>query len=53
MLHDLTKVIELNPNHADAYYSRGAAKESLGKLEEAIQDYSKAIELNPKRVNSC
>ena len=30
-----------------AYYNRGNAKTSLGRIEEAIADYDEAIRLNP------
>ena len=44
------KAIELNlsgPNLYWAYYNRGTAKISLGQIKEAIDDYDKAIRLNP------
>ena len=31
-----------------AYYNRGTAKDELKQYKEAIADYDKAIELNPK-----
>jgi Flp pilus assembly protein TadD len=33
--------------YADAYYSRGWAKTYLKNFSGAIQDYNKAIKLNP------
>ena len=45
---DFTKVIELDPKNALAYYNRGAAKFALNKYSEAMADYTKAIELDPK-----
>lgn len=44
------KAIELKlsgPNLSWAYYNRGNAKISLGQIKEAIDDYDKAIRLNP------
>ena len=44
------KAIELNlrgPNLYWAYYNLGNAKTTLGQIEEAIDDYDKAIRLNP------
>ncbi|MCC8369349.1 MAG: tetratricopeptide repeat protein [Rickettsia endosymbiont of Oxypoda opaca] len=48
------KVIELDPNHVEAYYFKGYALELLvqtsgdiSKYQEAIKAYNKAIELNP------
>ena len=39
--------IEFNPENIYTYYNRGATYNDLGKYEEAISDYTKAIELNP------
>jgi len=47
-LTDYNKAIELDPNDANAYYSRGFSYNNSGKYELAIADYSKAIELDPK-----
>ena len=41
------EAIELDPNSAIAYGSRGAAKRKLGRYEEAIVDLDKAITLDP------
>jgi tetratricopeptide (TPR) repeat protein len=38
-LADADKVIELNPNYARAYYSRGQALEKLGNKYEALAAY--------------
>lgn len=46
-LESANKVIELNPNSADAYKNRGYAKFDLGDYIGAIQDNNKAIELDP------
>ena len=37
----------MNPNDAYYYSNRGDSKKQLGRYEEAIKDYDKAIELNP------
>lgn len=39
--------IQLNPNNAGAYVSRGQLRFSLKQYFEAIKDYDKAIELEP------
>jgi tetratricopeptide (TPR) repeat protein len=44
---DYNKAIELNPNHADAYYKRGDAYDEMGEYGKALADYGKAIGLNP------
>lgn len=40
------KAIELKPDYAEAYNSRGNAYYSKGDNEQAIKDYTKSIELN-------
>lgn len=48
-LLDATKYIELKPDVADGYAHRGDLNGiTLSNYEEAIADYSKAIEINPK-----
>ncbi len=47
-LSDFAKVIELDPNHAEAYYWRGDLYTMTGKFTESISDYTKAIKNNPK-----
>jgi tetratricopeptide (TPR) repeat protein len=44
----LDNAIKLNPDYADAYYSRGFAYYDLGQYDPAIRDYNKAIRLQPK-----
>jgi tetratricopeptide (TPR) repeat protein len=51
-ISDYTKAIELNPKHADTYYSRGLAYNKMGQYDKAISDYTKAIELNPKHAGA-
>ena len=42
------KAIELNPEFANAYFSRGVAlAEGKGEYDEAISDYNKALEIDP------
>jgi tetratricopeptide (TPR) repeat protein len=50
-----SKVLELNPNHAIAYFYRGGAHDAMGFLDDAIVDYQKAISINanqPEVYNS-
>jgi len=42
----------LNPEYAEAYYNRGVAYGESGKVEEAIADYTKAVELNPESAEA-
>ena len=46
------QAIELNPNLAQAYYSRGVCYEKKKDADSAIRDYSKAIQLNPNDAQS-
>jgi tetratricopeptide (TPR) repeat protein/S1-C subfamily serine protease len=46
-LDDYNKAIELNPNHAGAYYNRGLLYSDQKKYDLALSDYDKAIEINP------
>jgi tetratricopeptide (TPR) repeat protein len=46
-IQSFTEAIQLRPNHAPAYYSRGVAHQSLEHNELAIEDYSAAIRLAP------
>ena len=49
---NFNKAIELNPNFAEAYVSRGNAYGNQGKSGLAILDYNKAIELNSNYVQA-
>jgi tetratricopeptide (TPR) repeat protein len=42
------KAIEVNPNHAIAYYDRGTAYRKKSDYDRAIEDYTHAIRLTPK-----
>ena len=45
----LRRVIELDPNMMRAYNNLGLCYDSLGQFDEAIQSFSRAIELNRKQ----
>ncbi len=42
---DFNKVLEINPQHAAAYYNRGNTKYKSGDLQGAVKDWKKAVEL--------
>jgi Flp pilus assembly protein TadD len=42
-----TTLIKENPKDATAYYNRGISYRQTGKLDLAMADYTRAIELNP------
>ena len=52
---DLDKYIPMisaNPNYlADGYFNRGLAYAIQGRREQAISDFTKVVEIDPKRVN--
>jgi tetratricopeptide (TPR) repeat protein len=41
------KVIELKPDHADAWNNKGATLDKLGRHEESLKAFEKVIELKP------
>ena len=47
-----TKAIELDPEHAGAYYNRGAAYYWLDMFDESISDCAKSIDLNPDNIEA-
>ncbi len=47
-----SKAISLNDTYAQAYYNRGLCYEALGKLNEAVGDYGKALSLEPTFVKA-
>lgn len=40
---DYKKAIDLNPNHAKAYYNRGIVRSEMGKYQAALGDWTGAI----------
>jgi tetratricopeptide (TPR) repeat protein len=46
-LVDFNQAIANNGSDAIAYLDRGVAKEKLGRLQDAIRDYSRSFELSP------
>jgi tetratricopeptide (TPR) repeat protein len=49
---DFDRAIQLNPEHADAFYNRGVAWSAKGDAERAVADYSAAIALQPSHVRA-
>jgi len=50
---DYTTAIQLNPNHATAYFNRGRAREVRGDLAGAIADYTAALRADPRNIKAC
>jgi tetratricopeptide (TPR) repeat protein len=49
---DFSRVIELNPQDARAFYSRGIALLHKGDRDRAIADYTKAVEISPEFIEA-
>lgn len=48
-MKNFTKAIELDKTKADFFSNRGFAYRKLKKYQEAIRDYTEAINLNPSK----
>ena len=44
-IQNLSKIISMRPDYANAYFNRGCCFEEIGEIEKAIEDYSKALEI--------
>ena len=51
-LESLSKVLELNPGSADAYYYIGEVYEAKGEMQKAKTQWRKAYNLNPDHYKS-
>lgn len=49
-LADVDKSIELNADYTKAYYRRGEIREAMGEFEEAVRDYKKVHQLDPRML---
>jgi len=49
---DFTKVIEMNPDHADAYYYRALASQNVPTRMNRLDDLERAIALNPSHAGA-
>ena len=47
-ISDYTKAIEINPNYAEAYNTRGFVYGNQGNFTQTISDCNKAIEIESK-----
>ena len=50
-LKDCIQTIELNPHHFGAYAGMGHIYLRLGKIDEAVDAYKKALEINPNLIS--
>ena len=44
----LSKVVELDPNHAEAHYRLAQVLADLGQPDRALAHYTRAVKINPK-----
>lgn len=51
-IESLEKALTINPESARAWHSKASAEKELGLYEEAIQDYTRALALNPNSHKS-
>ncbi len=49
---DFSLVIRLDPENANAHFNRGCCYDSLKKVDAAIADYSRALELDAKNEDA-
>ena len=47
------KAIEIEPDHASAWYNKGVALSKLGRYDEELKAYDKAIEIKPDHASAC
>jgi tetratricopeptide (TPR) repeat protein len=47
VLLELDRVLELNPQDAEAYNDRGTARRACGDIDQAFADFDRALDLNP------
>jgi len=50
VIDDYTRMIQVDPNSADIYHSRGFAYYNKREYDLAIADYTKAIQIDPKNA---
>jgi Tfp pilus assembly protein PilF len=51
-LPDVQRALEFDPEFAAAYDTRGHIYEALGRKEDAIADFRKALALDPEELGS-
>lgn len=51
-IEDFTTVLEIDPNHINAAYARGACENKRGNFAKAIEDYNMALAIDKERTMS-
>ena len=49
---DFTQAVEIDSNHASAYYDRGLAYAKKRNWDQSISDCSKTLEIDPNRADA-
>jgi len=45
--------MKLDPEYTGAYYIQGCAYEKLGNIENAIENFTRVLEIDPQHVNAA
>ena len=48
----MSKALEINPEDSDAWFERAILRGAKSDLDQALADYAKTIELNPKNARA-
>lgn len=51
-IEDFTTVLQIDPNHINAAYARGACENKRGNFAKAIEDYNMALAIDKERTMS-
>ena len=51
-LESYNKILDIDPNNAEAYYNKGYTYYMLNQNDEALKDFDKAIKLDPDYANT-
>ncbi len=43
---DFSEVLRMDPSNANALYSRGSARDNMGRFDQALSDYTAALVLD-------
>lgn len=51
-IRDFSEVVKINPNSSSAFFNRGCCYDAKGFVNQAISDYSSALEIDSKAKQS-
>lgn len=52
-IQEANRVLKIDPNNADAIYTRGRVAQRFGRLDAAISDYRRALEIDPYQAEAA